>query len=88
MIKKTDYFGQLRMSKVYDGSIRKVEDNKTVGLHIDKKNALILAKICLDYGTPDYSGNLIITTYKKNINKDGARATATVKNIKQMGVLV
>jgi hypothetical protein len=76
MGEKNDYFGQFRASKVYDGSIRGIEDNKTVGLRFNKNNALVLAKILLEYATADYSNDLILTAYKEAVNEEGVRVTA------------
>jgi len=73
--------GKVLVNKIYDGSIRGIEDNKTVGIVIgSRKDAMHMAKLLLDYCETDTTKPLDITFFKRQ-RKDG-KYVATFTHLK------
>ena len=77
---KRKNMGSVEVEKVYDGSIRGVEDNKTVGIVLSKEGAVELSKCLLKYLASETEASVDLTFFKKQKQNGKFRGTITYKD--------
>lgn len=74
MGKKRDSYGSTKVKGAYDGSIRGIEDNKTIGVRVERGNVVEVITSLSEYLASGNENPVDITVFK-----DSLRLTVTAR---------